>query len=560
MIIKLNLLLILLPIVIRAQFNNELQTLGYNFWKWRACIQPATMDDIPRIERPENWTPDYSSAALKSIDVSYKDFNNQLIHINKNNFTRSDSVDYLCIKSAIERVNWEFNILKLPQQNPDFYVQQTIGALYEILVQIKDWNDSSYKKLLNIINSIPLTIENAKQNLIEPNAPFALIAIDNLSDIKQKLDKLNSDIPGISHTALKNEFSISVSNAINSLEDYRLWLQTKLPLMKSKVSIGKNAYDYFLKRIALVPYTVEELINYARIEFNRASAAEEFEKIKNKNLPAPKVFSTIEDEINCAAANEVEIRNFITAKELFTIPDWLKNYTLSSTPAYLSPLTFIGESDDFTSESRLNENCVRYIVNPDISLPFFPRSLAIDPTPVIIHEGIPGHYFQLALSWKNENQLRRRFIDSGPNEGIAFYFEEMMLQMGFFDNRPYAREFIYKFMRLRALRVEADIQLALGNFSIDEAAKYLENYVPMDKESAISSAYFYAYNPGQAISYQLGKIQVIKFLNDAKRKLGDKFVLKNFHDYIVRNGNVPISLLRWEFLGLTDEVKQFFEN
>ena len=52
----------------------------------------------------------------------------------------------------------------------------------------------------------------------------------------------------------------------------------------------------------------------------------------------------------------------------------------------------------------------------------------------------------------------------------------------------------------------------------------------------------------------------MKFLSDAKLVLGNKFNLKNFHDFLMLNGNVPISLLRWEYLGLTDEIKQFFAN
>jgi uncharacterized protein (DUF885 family) len=113
-------------------------------------------------------------------------------------------------------------------------------------------------------------------------------------------------------------------------------------------------------------------------------------------------------------------------------------------------------------------------------------------------------------------------------------------------------------MRLRALRVEVDIQLALGNFSIEQAGQFLAKTVPMDEATAIDEAGFFAYNPGQAITYQIGKLQVIKFLSDAKIQLGDRFNLRSFHDYLMVNGNVPIALLRWEYLGLQDEIEHFF--
>ena len=216
-------------------------------------------------------------------------------------------------------------------------------------------------------------------------------------------------------------------------------------------------------------------------------------------------------------------------------------------------------TDDLTSENRLDENAVSYIKPPAPDLSYFGLASAQDPRPLIVHEGIPGHYFQLALSWSNPNPIRRRYIDSGANEGIGFYVEEMMLQAGLFDDRPRTREIIYNFMRLRALRVEVDVRLAIGDFTIEEAAEYLALTVPMDAATASAEAGFFAYNPGQAITYQIGKLQIYKFLSDAKIQLGDDFDLRQFHDYLMLNGNVPIALLRYEYLGLDDEFLRLKE-
>jgi len=129
-----------------------------------------------------------------------------------------------------------------------------------------------------------------------------------------------------------------------------------------------------------------------------------------------------------------------------------------------------------------------------------------------------------------------------------------MLQAGLFDDSPHSREIIYNFARLRALRVEVDVKLALGLFSIEEAADYLEHTVPLDRATARHEAAFFATGPGQAITYQIGKLQVMKFLADARMQLGERFDLREFHDSLWLNGNVPISLQRWEMLGLQDEI------
>src|SRR5438045_8767782 len=104
-------------------------------------------------------------------------------------------------------------------------------------------------------------------------------------------------------------------------------------------------------------------------------------------------------------------------------------------------------------------------------------------------------------------------------------------------------------MRLRALRVEVDVKLALGEFTLEQAAKYLQEKVPMDAETARQEAIAFSTSPGGAISYQIGKLQILKLLADARLAQGKQFNLRAFHDFVWKNGNVPISLQRWEYLG-----------
>jgi uncharacterized protein (DUF885 family) len=169
---------------------------------------------------------------------------------------------------------------------------------------------------------------------------------------------------------------------------------------------------------------------------------------------------------------------------------------------------------------------------------------------------VPGHFFQLSLAWRNPDPIRRQFYDSGVNEGIGFYAEEMMLQAGLYDDSPRTREIVYNFARLRALRVEADVKLALGEFSIVQAADYLARTVPMDRQTAESEAADFSTAPGLAIAYEIGKLQIEGMLAKLRLQLGEKFNLREFHDYVWSNGNVPLALQRWELLGLDDEIKR----
>jgi uncharacterized protein (DUF885 family) len=82
----------------------------------------------------------------------------------------------------------------------------------------------------------------------------------------------------------------------------------------------------------------------------------------------------------------------------------------------------------------------------------------------------------------------------------------------------------------------------------------------MDLQTGIQEAGFFAYNPGQAISYQIGKIQILQLIAEAKVIMGEGFNLRYFHDFLMENGNVPIALLRWEYLGLINEIEELWPN
>jgi uncharacterized protein (DUF885 family) len=222
-------------------------------------------------------------------------------------------------------------------------------------------------------------------------------------------------------------------------------------------------------------------------------------------------------------------------------------------PDYLRALSFLGVTDDLASVADPDADAISYIPVPAADLPYFDAANADDPRAGIVHEGV--HAQQVAMSWKHPRPVRRRFYDSTPNEGIAFYNEEMMLTAGLFENAPHTRTVIYNFIRLRALRVQIDVALATGTMSIAEAREALRTKIPVDEETAHEEAVFFAQTPGQAMSYQIGKTQILALLADAG-VARPELTLRELHDYLWLNGNVPIALLRWELLGRTDEVDE----
>ena len=544
-------LLIAIASSLWAQQNDALNKLSDDFWTWRAKYAPFNGDDVPRMERP-GGIRDWSRAAIEKRRKDLAEFEARWKEIDAKSAPVAAQVDYRLIGSALSRVRWELDINASWKRDPLFYVGQTLTALVEALTVPAPYDEARSREILTRLQNIPSILEQGTANLEKPPAPFATVTLQALDGVRDHLHKMATALRP-STTLNESELNTAVDRAADALEKFRADLQQKLPNLPQQTALGRDNYIWFLRNVALMPYSPEELLAMGRQEWARSVAFEVYEKNRNKDVPPLKMADNTDNWVKDAAAKELQVRKFLEDHGVVSVPEWVRHWTLRTTPDYLRDLGF-SETDDFTSPSRLNENCIRYVPEPSDKLGYFWRATAMDPRPICVHEGIPGHYFQLCLSWKHEDPIRRHYYDSGPNEGLGFYAEEMMLQAGLFDDSPHTREIIYNFMRLRALRVEVDVQLALGKFTLEQAAKYLQEKVPMDEETARQEATSFATGPGQAIDYQIGKLQIIKFLAESRIKQGDQFQLRGFHDFVWKNGNVPISLQRWEYLGDPSDV------
>jgi hypothetical protein len=535
--------------------TGELSALADEFWAWRAMTQPVSGDDIPRIERPTGWTPDWSPDAVEQRRFQLRAFERRWSDLEHEAraWPLADQVDYRLIGSALARVHWELDITQGWRWNPQFYVYQTLGAVFEALLPPPPFDTARTTDLVARVGSIPATLAAARANLTDHAIqPFAALAIGSLADVGPRLRSVARELRPLLEPDSAQQLDQAVNAAIAALETFRDWLEQVLPTLPAATAIGRDAYLTFLRTVALMPFTPEQMLAGARQELERAVTFDALEQQRNRGLPPLPVPASSTAQIALEAAGERQLRAFCEEHDLLTFPAWLRAYRNLPLPSYLAPLRGLGVNDDLTSPSRLDDDGVSYIPEPAPDLPYFYVAMARDPRTLIAHEGM--HYYQLAMAWAHENPIRRHYYDSGSNEGIGFYAEEMLLQSGLFGDSPRSREIIYSFMRLRALRVEVDIRLALGEISIQQAADHLATRVPMDRATAYDEAVFFASEPGQASSYQVGKLQILAFLADCRRVQGADFTMRSFHDALWKDGNVPIALQRWEVLGLADEI------
>jgi hypothetical protein len=531
-----------------AHAQAEVQQLGAEFWTWRAATQPATSDDIPRIVRPAKWTPDWSAAAVAEQRKALAAFEARWKSLSSVPQTVSEKVDYRLMGSALARVNWELNQVAAWRRQPHFYVAQALTPVFEVLLPPPPVESARIEQVIRLLDKAPAVLVAGQANLDDMRGPFVDAALGQIAIVPDSLSQMARGLEPHADTAQRKRLNAAVERSIKAFAAFGRYLEGRRGALPAQTAVGAESYQYFLSQVALYPYTADQLALMGRQEWARSVLFEELERNRNAGVADLPIGRSIDAVTSRLASDELDVRAFLRERKLLTVPDWTGHYNALTFPAYLAPIGWLGRTFDLTDRTRVGQNATVYLPEPSPNLGYFNLSITRDPRPIIVHEGVPGHFFQLTLSWKHPNPLRRHYYDSGANEGTGFYAEEMMLQAGLWADAPKSREVIYNFARLRALRVEVDVKLATGTFTIDQAADYLQAMVPMDRETALEEAVFFAASPGQAISYQIGKIQTAEFLAEARVREGKAFDLRRFHDYLWLNGNVPIALQKEEYL------------
>ena len=536
----------------------KVQALSEKFWQWRATEQPFTNDDIPRLARPAGFVAHWSAKDAATYDARIAAFEQEWRALDVSTAPVPVQVDYRLIGSAIARVRWELEVIPDWKRNPFFYVDQGLTATYTLMLEKAPISPARQHEIVLRLESVPRLLDESRSNLTDMRQPYAVIAMGDLAQIEARMQRFRDGM----HTAAGftpgnlAAFDKAEDAAVKSLVAYREWLKPQVDGLKKDTAVGREGYLYFLRNVALLPYTPEQILAVGQREFDRAVGFEALQQAADKGLPEVPVYPDVKTQIADEEKQEVAMRKYMADHGVLSDPASLgvKHYHYVEIPPYIAALSFLGVSDDLTGPARLDEEGSSYKGAPRTDGGFFGNITARDVRPLTIHEGAPGHYAQMAWSWHHIDPVRRHYYDSEAQEGIGFYAEEMMMIAGLFDQQPKMKEAIYSMMRLRALRVVVDVKLALGEFTLQQAADYLHTTVPMDNGTASSEASMFASTPGQAITYQIGKTDILKGLTLAKLQQGDKFSLQAYQDFVWLNGSVPFSLQRWELLGDKTDV------
>ncbi len=161
-----------------------------------------------------------------------------------------------------------------------------------------------------------------------------------------------------------------------------------------------------------------------------------------------------------------------------------------------------------------------------------------------LHEGSPGHHFQISLA--QENTALPAFQRFGGNtafvEGWALYAESLGPELGMFKD-PYQLMGRYGDEMLRAMRLVVDTGLHTKGWSRDQAIKYMLDNSAMGTSDATAEVERYIAIPSQALAYKIGQLTISRLRARAEAALGPKFDIKAFHAQVLMTGALPMAVL-----------------
>ncbi len=367
--------------------------------------------------------------------------------------------------------------------------------------------------------------------------------------LKQLPEGLDSSARG----ALSTEYKQAIENSIiPAFEKLRSFMQTEyLPKARSSSGIGgvpdgKAYYQYLIRFWTTTNKTPDEI--FATGEKEVARIRGEMEEVKNstgfkgdlaafftfvRNDPQFKIFKTPAQVLDSFKAIENKIMPGVQQMYLH-LPK--TKFEIRQTEAFRAASA---SAEYFPGSVKDGRPGVFYVPILDAK-----KFSYVGMESLFLHEAIPGHHFQSSLQQENDSLPKlRKFIWFGAyGEGYALYCEGLGKELGLYTN-PYQY-----FGRLsdeihRAIRLVVDVGMHAKGWSREQALKYMLDNEPLSEEEATAEIERYMALPGQALSYKTGELKIRELRQKYEQQLGNQFSLKDFHDELLKDGCVPLSVL-----------------
>ena len=484
--------------------------------------------------------PDYTAPAMAAQKARIREFQDRLAAFDATGWPVAERIDFEIVRAEMNGLEFDHRVLRPWSRDPLFYaviensgpdVPAREGAQVFGCLCLSDYSfplqGDEAAAVREKLAAIPGLLAQAKTNLTEDARDLYAMGIRQKRDEAAGLERLAKRL------AESNPDLVPLAEAARAAaDDFRAWLEGRLPSLKAPSGIGKAEYDWYQKYVHLVPYTWDEQAAIVQRELDRSLAYLKLEEHRNRDLPPFSLPKTREEQQKKMTDGVAEFFEFLKKAEIFTVTPEMR---LSDRVGPIVPL----ERRDFWSHVEYR-----------------------DVLPLRTHS---VHWLEKERERHNTHPIRGTpllyNIWDSRAEGFATAFEEMMMGAGLMDKHPRAKELVYVLLAFRAVRAMTDLKLHSNEWTLDEAAAYASRTTPYgwigpDSAAMATDLKIYLHQPGYGTTYVVGKVQVEKLMADYSLVRKEPFVLKAFLEEMFSKGIIPQSLIRWEMTGLDDEMRK----
>jgi uncharacterized protein (DUF885 family) len=473
--------------------------------------------------------------------------------------SKSASIDLRVLRSAlIVDARWRRE-LKPWARKPDFYTEP-MNALFQMTARDYAPASERAKNVLTRTEKIPDVLKMARAQIEDAPAIWVQIGAESANGAKEFFDSMR---PFLEKALPKDKARIAgaLKGAKDAYADFKLHLEREVKpnAPEGEFAAGREFFDWMLREnyflhedadallatgIRVFGETSAKLDEVAkRIDPKAANWREVVKRVKARHPTAAGLIPAYRKEVARA-------RKFVVDKGISDLPP-PDECAVMATPPF-QRTTLIAAYDQPPPFQSVSKG-IFFVTPVDPTMSAAQREQMLrendygDIVDTVVHETYPGHHLQLSFARLHPSRIRKATGPSIFSEGWALYSEELMAELGYYDDEQ--RLMQLEWTLVRAARVMIDVGLHTKGMTFDQAVQMLTEQVGLEHELAINEVKRYTMSPTQPLSYLIGREKILAMRERMKAKEGKAFSLKKFHEAILSHGTLAPGLLEEELFG-----------
>jgi len=502
---------------------------------------------------------DLSADAIAKRVLTLKAQELVLTKLRGSKLTPAETIDAQLLDLSIRAELLELTEVRGWKQNPVAYLGKPAEGIDLLMKRSFAPAPDRLKAIIGRLKAAPALLTAMKANVENPPKEFTDLAIivakGTAGFFKNDLATWAKDAAG-KDAKLLADFEAANKPVIEGFESAARWLETELlPKSKGKYAIGAELFSKKLLTEEMIDTPLDKVLaaGEANLKKDQEAFAATAKAIDPKKTPKEVLAKLTEDfpkpdDLVAATRGTIErTRKFLIDKKIVTVPSEVRP-TIAETPAFQRTGGFASMDTPGAFETKATE-AFYYVTPPEKEWESKRQnehmrqfnSTGMDV--ITIHEAYPGHYLQFLFSKQYPTKTRKLYTCGTNVEGWAHYAEQMIVDEGYGNNSPKVRLAQLHEALLRDCRYIVGIKLHTAGWTVAEGQKFFEEQGYVEGETAFQESRRGTYNPTY-LYYTLGKLEILKLRDDYKKAKGKDFSLQQFHDEFVKQGGIPLPLIR----------------